>query len=133
MVYQLRDSKNNVSEYSSGVFVEKDGSYRHLSHEEFQVTPSGSWKSEASGATYPSGWTVEIPERKMRLLVEPVMKDQELDTRGSTMIVYWEGACVVHGTKENLNVEGKAYVELVGYDRSHENPNLAYFLFANRF
>ena len=27
--------------------------------------------------------------------VTPVIKDQELDTRGTTMIVYWEGACAV--------------------------------------
>ncbi|RMG00442.1 MAG: hypothetical protein D6735_13650, partial [Acidobacteria bacterium] len=43
--------------------------------------------------------------------------------------VYWEGACKVTGTPSN----GKAYVELVGYDRSHESPNLAYFLMGNEF
>jgi cyanophycinase-like exopeptidase len=57
-----------------------------------------------------------------------VLKGQELDTRGTTMIVYWEGACEVSGTKAGSAIDGNAYVELVGYDRSHEQPNLAYFL-----
>jgi hypothetical protein len=47
------------------------------------------------------------------------------------MIVYWEGACRVKGTDKSTN--GKAYVELVGYDRSHDAPNLAYFLMGNQF
>ena len=65
------------------------------------------------------------------LRVVPVIEDQELDTRGTTMIVYWEGACQVSGFSNGNNISGKAYVELVGYDRSHESPNLAYFLLGN--
>ncbi len=133
MVYQLRDSRNNVSDYSAGVFVEKDGTYEHLPYPDFHVTPTGDWKSENSGATYPSGWNIEIPSRGVSLSVTPVVRNQELDTRGTTMIVYWEGACLVAGNVGGNDVTGNAYVELVGYDRSHENPNLAYFLFANRF
>jgi hypothetical protein len=31
------------------------------------------------------------------------------------------------------NVKGLAYVELVGYDRSHDQPNLDFFLMGNQF
>ncbi len=31
------------------------------------------------------------------------------------------------------DVRGRAYIELVGYDRSHDSPNLAYFLMGNQF
>jgi len=61
------------------------------------------------------------------------MENQELDTRGTTMIVYWEGACEVRGKSDGADVLGRAYVELVGYDRSHDSPNLAYFLMGNQF
>ena len=44
------------------------------------------------------------------------------------MIVYWEGACEVFRTTEKNNAIGRAYVELVGYDRSHERPSLLTFL-----
>jgi hypothetical protein len=63
--------------------------------------------------------------------VTPVLRDQELDTRGTTMIVYWEGACAVEGRRGEIDVEGRAYVELVGYDRSHESPSLVTFLFGS--
>jgi hypothetical protein len=49
------------------------------------------------------------------------------------MIIYWEGACEVEGKAGEADVKGRAYVELVGYDRSHDQPNLAYFLMGNQF
>jgi hypothetical protein len=61
--------------------------------------------------------------------VQPVIRDQELDTRGTTMIVYWEGACTVKGRHNEAETEGRAYVELVGYDRSHEQPSFTTFIF----
>ena len=61
------------------------------------------------------------------------MENQELDTRGTTMIIYWEGACEVTGKANEEDIKGRAYIELVGYDRSHDSPNLAYFLMGNQF
>ena len=86
-----------------------------------------------TGAEYPSGWTITVPKFDMELSVTPVIKDQELDTRGTTMIVYWEGACEVSGKVGEQDINGSAYVELVGYDRSHEQPNLSRFLLGNSF
>jgi predicted secreted hydrolase len=133
MCYQLRNSENGVSPYSSGTFVAADGNFEPLACEDFKIEPTGYWKSPNSGATYPSGWRVTSPKHQIDLVVTPVMEDQELDTRGTTMIVYWEGACSVKGTAAGKDVAGRAYVELVGYDRSHDNPNLAYFLLGNSF
>ena len=69
-----------------------------------------------------------MPRFEVDVRVTPVLKDQELDTRGTTMIVYWEGACTVEGTRDGRDVEGRAYVELVGYDRLHEQPSIASFI-----
>ncbi|MBA2379980.1 MAG: carotenoid 1,2-hydratase, partial [Blastocatellia bacterium] len=133
MCYQLRDSKNKISPFSSGVFVDKDGTTTRLSAYQIFIEPTGKWLSPGSGATYPSGWVVSVPSLGISANVQPVMKDQELDTRGTTMIVYWEGDCTVDATIGNRPVTGRSYVELVGYDRSHESPNLAAFLLGNRF
>lgn len=133
MVYQLRDGSNRVSEYSAGAFLSADSQHISLGHDEFNVTPRGYWKSPTSGATYPSGWQVEVPSLGISLQVDPEMENQELDTRGTTMIIYWEGACRVSGSCGGSKVEGRAYIELVGYDRSHESPNLAHFLMGNHF
>jgi len=76
---------------------------------------------------------LKVPKLGLDLAVTPVMQDQELDTRGTTMIIYWEGACEVAGKAGEWDVTGRAYVELVGYDRSHDQPNLAFFLMGNNF
>ncbi len=131
MCYQLRNGAGETSPYSSGSFVDENSGVSALKNEDFQIEPSGSWKSPHSGATYPSGWTIRVPSLEIDLTVTPVIEDQELDTRGTTMIVYWEGACDVSGTMGGKEIGGRAYVELVGYDRSHDQPNLAQFLIGN--
>lgn len=133
MCYQLRDSEDKVSPFSSGTYVDENGEFTPLSNTDFSIEPTGFWKSPRTNATYPSGWKLKVPKLNLDLAVAPVMQDQELDTRGTTMIVYWEGACEVSGKAGESNVKGFAYVELVGYDRSHEKPNLAFFLMGNSF
>lgn len=133
MCYQLRNSTNGISPYSSGVFIKKSGEYSTLENDDFTIEPTGYWKSPRSKATYPSGWKISVEKFDLEVKVNPVLQDQELDTRGTTMIVYWEGACEVSGKAGDKKVSGNAYVELVGYDRSHESPNLAYFLMGSQF
>jgi predicted secreted hydrolase len=131
MCYQLRNESGGVSPFSSGTFVDKKGNFTHLTNEDFKIEPTDYWESVNTKATYPSGWQLTVPKFNLNLTVTPILKNQELDTRGTTMIVYWEGACEVKGKNKSSN--GKAYVELVGYDRSHDAPNLAYFLMGNQF
>ncbi|MGI8813004.1 MAG: lipocalin family protein [Pyrinomonadaceae bacterium] len=131
MCYQLRSGSGEISPYSSGTFVDEHGNITGLQNSDFEITPTGEWKSEVSGAMYPSGWQVRVPRLQLELTITPVMRDQELDTRGTTMIVYWEGACGIKASAGGIPVGGNAYVELVGYDRSHDQPNLARFLMGN--
>jgi predicted secreted hydrolase len=131
MCYQLRDKDGNVSPYSSGTYIDAEGIATRLTVEDFGIIPLGTWTSPRTGAEYPSQWRITVPRFGVDVLVNPVLIDQELDTRGTTMIVYWEGSCTVKGCSNGESVDGNAYVELVGYDRSHESPDLAYFLIGN--
>lgn len=131
MVYQLRNAEGERSPYSSGSICNQNGEHFALTNDEFSIEPTGTWKSPTSGAEYPSGWLLSVPDKNISLRVTPVIEDQELDTRGTTMIVYWEGACDVSGKAGDQEVTGNAYVELVGYDRSHDQPNLSRFLLGN--
>ena len=45
----------------------------------------------------------------------PSLPDQELDTRKSTQVIYWEGSVNVTGTYEGNAVTGHGYVEPTGY------------------
>ncbi len=131
MVYYIRDGAGRPSKFSSGSFVDHDGERTHLAREDFEVEPTGYWRSPQTGAIYPSGWRLRVARLSIDVRVTPVIKDQELDTRGTTMIVYWEGACDVEGRMRDAETRGRAYVELVGYDRSHEQPSLTAFIFGS--
>ncbi|MFN2500455.1 MAG: lipocalin family protein [Pyrinomonadaceae bacterium] len=125
MIYQFR----SITCDSTGTFVDREGNCIYLGSDDYQITVKSVWVSPRTGTEYPSGWHISVPRLKLEIDIEPVLRDQELDTRGTTMIIYWEGACAVTGKRGRKKVSGKAYVELVGYDRSHENPALADFLF----
>ena len=129
MVYHIRGRDERPSPFSSGTYVEPSGASHHLTREDFQLEATARWLSPHTGATYPSGWRLRVPRFGVDVEITPVLKDQELDTRGTTMIVYWEGACSVAGRHGGDDITGRAYAELVGYDRSHETPSLTTFLF----
>jgi predicted secreted hydrolase len=131
MVYHLRDSAHRPSDFSSGTFVDAGGRWTHLPRADFTLDTTAHWRSPHTGASYPSGWRLRVPRFGVDVAITPVIKDQELDTRGTTMIVYWEGACAVAGRHGDTDTRGRAYVELVGYDRSHEQPSITTFLFGS--
>jgi predicted secreted hydrolase len=121
MLWHSRDSKNDVT-FGSGTFVEKSGATKQLGFKDFDIQSTAKWTSPRSGATYPSGWTITIPALNLHLTLEPVMNDQELDTRNSTGVIYWEGDVTVTGTENGAPVSGHSYVELTGYAGAQASP-----------
>ena len=86
------------------------------------MTVTGHWTSPKTGATYPAGWHVEVPGAGLVIDLTPTVAGQELDTRATTGVVYWEGSQVVHATRNGTAVGGEAYVELTGYASSVGSP-----------
>jgi predicted secreted hydrolase len=87
----------------------------HLASTDFTVTSTGTWTSPHTGATYPSGWRIAIPSRDLVVVLAPTVADQELDTRATTGVVYWEGSQHVTASVGGQPLGGEAYVELTGY------------------
>jgi predicted secreted hydrolase len=110
MLYLIRKTDGTISRYSSGTLVYPDGSYRHLSLDDFSVTVLDHYKSDKTGARYPSRWEVSIPSESLSLKIAPLIRDQEFSGASSTGNYYWEGDCSVEGT-----ARGRAYVEMTGY------------------
>ena len=50
--------------------------------------------------------------------LRPTVAAQELDTRPTTGVIYWEGSQVVRATRAGVALGGEAYVELTGYASS---------------
>jgi predicted secreted hydrolase len=98
-----------------GTLVEADGSVRHVEAEAFSVDVTAEWTSALTGATWPAGWSIELPGDELIIELAPTLADQELDTRPTTGVVYWEGSQVVRASRAGRALGGEAYVELTGY------------------
>jgi predicted secreted hydrolase len=100
-----------------GTFVDAAGEAHHLGADAFRVTSTARWASPTTGVDYPAGWRIEIPGEQLTIDLEPTVAAQELDTRASTGVVYWEGSQRVSATRAGRAIGGQAYVELTGYTR----------------
>ncbi len=98
-----------------GTLVARDGTVRHLDRDAFTVEVTGHWTSPATGAVYPAGWRVAIPGEGLSIDLTPTVAAQELDTRATTGVIYWEGSQVVRAERGGTALGGEAYVELTGY------------------
>jgi predicted secreted hydrolase len=98
-----------------GTLVDAAGRTTHLPREAFTVMPTRTWRSPATGASYPAGWRIGIPGEDLRIDLVPTVANQELDTRATTGVVYWEGSQRVTATHAGRSLGGEAYVELTGY------------------
>lgn len=76
-----------------------------------RFTPRRRWTSPASRATYPVAWTVETPAGRFE--VASLLDDQELDSRGSTGAIYWEGLSELRDAQGRRL--GAGYLEMTGY------------------
>jgi len=90
MGFRMRDRNQNTHFLPPGV----------------SMKPLRVWKSPRTGVEYP----VSMEVNGLRL--EPLMDDQELDSRASTGTIYWEGAVTAY--KKDTAV-GRGYLELTGY------------------
>ncbi len=118
MFYQIRHKDGKIDPYSSGTIIYSDGKYQHLTNEEFQIEVLDQWNSRQSKAIYPSKWRIKIPGHRTELLLTPTAKDQELITKESTRVTYWEGSIKVEGKYQGNPVKGTGYAELTGYAKA---------------
>jgi predicted secreted hydrolase len=97
--------------YAGGSWHDVRGSTRNFAPGELRFTPGRVWISPASRARYPVEWTLDLPSA--RFTVKALLDNQELDSRGNTGAIYWEGL------SEMLDAGGRpigrGYLEMTGY------------------
>ena len=111
MVFQGRREDGSIDAFSSGSWIAANGTVTRLRQEDFHIEVHDTWVSPRSGATYPSRWTISVPQLDLSLSLEPFLPDQEL----SVSFAYWEGAVQVEGSRAGQQVAGHGYVEMTGY------------------
>jgi predicted secreted hydrolase len=117
MLYQIRRRDGSPDDTSSGSFITSNGNVIPLKRDQFTIAARDRWRSPHSGAVYPMGWTITVPPLGLTLTVREKLRDQELITRSSTQVTYWEGAVDVTGNSGQTPVRGVGYVEMTGYDK----------------
>lgn len=113
MVGQIREADGRASPYSIGTWITADGETTTLTAADMELTVTDTWRSPATGITYPAGWQLKIPRVGLELTAVPLMPNQEL----SLNTTYWEGAVAYTGALAGEAISGRGYVELTGYDR----------------
>jgi predicted secreted hydrolase len=83
---------------------------RNLRPADVAFTPLRRWRSPRTGIEYPVAFAIRAGD--IDIALEPLLDDQELDSRASVGTVYWEGAVrALAGGREI----GRGYLELTGY------------------
>lgn len=111
MAFRMRDSRGGAL-WAGGSLRNADGRVRTFPPEDIRFLPGRRWQSARSRATYPVSWTVIVAT--LELEIEPMMDDQEHDTRRTTGTIYWEGAIRAFAAGKAV---GRGYLELTGYWR----------------
>ena len=115
MIYKFRRGDGQPDAFSSGTWVDPDGTTDGLDHDQVVLVPGRRWTSPSSDASYPVDWQIQVPSRQATLTVDALVDAQELDTANSTGVTYWEGAVAVSGRIGEREVSGRGYLEMTGY------------------
>jgi predicted secreted hydrolase len=109
MAFRMRDHSGS-SLWAGGTLRESDGTTRSFEPNEIRFIERRRWRSPRTGVGYPVAMLVNVGNVEYAL--EPLMDDQELDSRANTGTIYWEGA--VRAIRAGQEV-GRGYLELTGY------------------
>ncbi|WP_144106923.1 lipocalin-like domain-containing protein [Paraburkholderia sp. BCC1886] len=109
MAFRVRNREGHAM-WAHAALRSATGKVTSFDHDQVDFTPLRTWRSPRTNTAYPVSMSVKTGPLTWRL--DPLMDDQELDSRQSTGAVYWEGATKV--SREGVEV-GHAYLELTGY------------------
>lgn len=108
--FHLRRSDGSAL-WGGGSFRARDGVARIFRNDEVRFEAIKSWDSPRTQAKYPTQWRVQTPGGNFE--VRALLDDQELDSRGSTGGVYWEGVSDLLDAQGHR--VGRGYLEMTGY------------------
>jgi predicted secreted hydrolase len=115
MLFELRRKDGSGDAHSAGSFIDEQGRVTHLAASDFEMTPLEEWVSPTTGARYPIRWRIRVPLRGLDLVITAAMQEQELITKETTGVDYWEGSIDAQGTRDGNPVQGQGYLEMTGY------------------
>jgi predicted secreted hydrolase len=109
-IRQKDPGARDVSQFAYASLRAPGGAALTFEPSEVAFEPLQSWISPRTRAVYPIAQRIRVGSRQFE--TRPLMQDQELDSRASSGIVYWEGASEL---LEGAHTVGRGYLELTGY------------------
>lgn len=109
MAFRIRGADGGAR-WAGATLRRADGTQQSFAPGEVRFTSVRQWSSPRTAIRYPVQWRVGVGSRE--LLLQPLMDDQESDTRLSSGTIYWEGAV---RALEGARTVGRGYLELTGY------------------
>ena len=109
MAFRIRDRQGR-QRWAGGTLRRADGSLVIFAPDEIAFEPGRSWRSPRTAVDYPVAW--QLRAGALNLALEPLMDDQESDSRLTTGAIYWEGGVRASAAGRPL---GRGYLELTGY------------------
>ncbi|OAJ52857.1 hydrolase [Paraburkholderia ginsengiterrae] len=109
MAFRVRN-RDGQAMWAHAALRQPNGEVTTFGPDQVDFTQLRTWRSPRTNTSYPVAMAVKTGALTWQL--NPLMDDQELDSRQSTGAVYWEGA--VRVSREGVEV-GRAYLELTGY------------------
>jgi predicted secreted hydrolase len=114
MLYEIRQPEGATPLPLTGALAWPDGTQIPITERDFTITPTRTWTSPRTAATYPVEWEIAVPSQELQVKVSPLIDDQEMQVS----FIYWEGAVRAEGMMQGAPVAGRGYVELTGYGQS---------------
>ncbi len=113
MAFRIRDRQGRTR-WAAGTLRAADGRQRALRPDEVEFVPGRRWRSPRTGVEYPVEFRVRAGPLVFAL--DPLLDDQESDTRATTGAIYWEGAVrAIDANADGGAPIGRGYLELTGY------------------
>jgi len=109
MAFRMRGRDGGLR-WAGGGLASPGGGFRPLAPGEVQLEPLRTWTSPRTGIAWPVAMRLRAAGED--LVLEPLMDDQELDSRASVGLIYWEGA--VRALRQGREA-GRGYLELTGH------------------
>ncbi len=111
MAFRMRGRDGGLR-WAGGGLADAQGRLQNLPSGAVRMEPARTWTSPRTGVTWPVAMRLRAAGED--LLLEPLMDDQELDSRASVGMIYWEGA--VRALRDGREA-GRGYLELTGYGK----------------
>lgn len=110
MAFRIR-RRDGSAQWFGGSLRSADGTLRVFGPDELRFDAESTWTSPRTRAAYPTRWRIQTPAGVFR--VQALLDEQELDSRGSTGAVYWEGLSDLQDASGRR--VGRGYLEMTGY------------------